>query len=126
MSLKCYSIDYSFEKHWQVGYDKIKALKIVKKLARHFKLEFFEVYFNCNTKGYANNGYIQLPKKNIALGIICHELGHLLAFKNGYRGHTKKSYKYIKRIYKYAIKYIPTEFLLDINKNQLLLEAKGI
>jgi hypothetical protein len=54
--------------------------------------------------------------------MICHEVGHLLAFKHGYRGHNKKSYKYIKRVYKYAIRYIPTETLLGINDKQLLLE----
>jgi len=128
MTIKAYLQDWNYTKHWQTKYDKIEAYKIIKKLTRHFKINISKnyIYFNNYKNGYAGySGYITLPKKDISLGMIAHELGHILAYKNGYKGHNKKAYKYIHRIYKYSIKYIPVNLLLD-TKNILLLEYKGV
>lgn len=126
MYLKAYLQDWAYRKHWTTRYNKIQADKIIRKLSRHFKINIKAVYYKNYSSGYAiYSGYIVLPKKNIPLAMICHELGHILAYKNGYKGHTKKAYKYIHRIYKYGIKYISINLLLDI-KNISLLEYKGV
>jgi len=123
--LKVYEQDYRYRHHWHTIYSTPKkAMKYVKKLLRHFKLKT-KVYFDTNKLGYASDdGYIQLPKKDISLAIIAHEIGHLLAYKNGQNGHTKKAYKYIHKVYRYSIKYIPIEILFNLilNKNTLLLK----
>jgi hypothetical protein len=125
MTIKAYTQDWNYTEHWKVKYNKIQSSKTIKKLARHFKINIYTT-FNTYKNGYANyNGKIELPTKNITLGMICHELGHILAYKNGHKGHNKKAYKYIHRIYKYAIKYIPIKLLLDI-KTIPLLEYKGV
>jgi len=123
MILKAYKRDYIWSKHWNTKYSTPKdAKKITKKLLRHFKLSA-NIYFNTYNTGFAGySGYIKLPKKKISLGMITHEIGHLLAYKNGQKGHTKKAYKYIYRVYKYSIKYIPTEILFNINNPTLLLK----
>ena len=121
MSLKAYKQDWAYKKHWATMYNKEQAQKIIKKLTRHFKVNIKHIDFSTNKTGFAfYTGIITLPKKDIPLGMLCHEVGHLLAFSKGYKGHTKKTYKYIHRIYKYAIKYIPVNILLDLDK--LLLE----
>jgi len=114
MYKKCYEIDWSYTQHWQVKYTSKEALKIIKKLCRHFKITIPRVYFTKHKNGSASiRGYIKLPKKDISLGIIDHEIGHLLAFKNSAYGHTKKAYKYIKRVYAYTYKFIPEVYYLD-------------
>ena len=124
MRLKAYEQDYNYKHHWDTIYHTPKdAIKIVKKLLRHFKLRA-DIYFNTYSTGFASytyKRYIKLPKKDISLGMIAHEVGHLLAYKYGYRGHTKKTYKYINRVYRYSIKYIPTKILFNINYKFLLL-----
>lgn len=112
--LKAYKKDYAWNIHWYLTYNQKDAMKYIKKLLRHFKLRA-NIYFSCYNRGYAGRGYIKLPKKNISLGMIAHEIGHLLAYKKGYTGHTKKAYKYIYKIYKYSIRYIPIKDLFYIN-----------
>jgi hypothetical protein len=121
--IKAYLQDWRYKEHWNTRYEALEAKKIAKKLVRHFKVKSF-VSFNTYRIGYANyrTGKIELPKKDISLGMICHEVGHLLAYTKGYKGHTKKAYKYIHRIYRYAVKYIPVKILLGLNRPQLLLE----
>lgn len=121
--IKAYNQDYAYKEHWQTKFDKEKAYKIVKKLARHFKVKIGEIDF-CNYKrGFAYySGDIDLPKGNIPLALITHEIGHILAFSKGFRGHTKRAYKYIHRVYRYSLRYIPTEILLGLDRPQLLLK----
>lgn len=122
MRLKAYKQDYNYEHHWNTKYSTPKqAMKYIKKLLRHFKLNA-DIYFTRRTRGWAGcSGYIELPKYDICLGLIAHEIGHMLAYKNGHKGHTKRDYKYIHRVYRYSIKYIPIETLLNINNKTLLL-----
>jgi predicted SprT family Zn-dependent metalloprotease len=111
-----------------VCYNQKEAIKICNKLNRHFKIEA-RFCFRNNKIGQAYYGsrLIDLPKKDIPLAMICHELGHLLSVKKyGYykgRGHNKRLAKTNKSIFRYAIKYLPINTLLKIN-NQLLLEHK--
>jgi hypothetical protein len=107
--LKCYNRDYAWKSHWDLKYKtSTEALKYINKLLRHFKLNT-DVRFCRYSRGFAYHSgkCIELPKQDISLGIIAHEIGHLLAYKFGYKGHTKKAYKYINRVYKYSMKYIP-------------------
>jgi len=109
-----YNKDWIWDIHYTIKYNQKNAMKYIKKLLRHFKLRA-TIYFTTRKTGWAGYfGYIKLPKKNISLGIIAHEIGHLLAYKNGHKGHNKKAYKYITKVYKYSIKYIPTKELLKI------------
>lgn len=124
MALKCYSIDWKYL-HWQVKYTPDQAQKISNKLARHFKIRLSGIRFANYSRGLAYySGYIKFPKKDISLGMVCHEIGHLLSYKYGYRGHNKRAYKYIRRVYNYGVKYIPTEILLALNYRQKLLTYK--
>ena len=124
--IKSYLIDWEYKEHWDTFYNAMEAFKIAKKLFRHFKIKNGKVNFKNRKNGYACYllNIISLPKKDITLGMICHEIGHLLAYKYGEKGHNKKAYKHIKKIYKYAIKYISTEKLLNIKYNQRMLEYK--
>lgn len=125
--IKAYQQDWNYKEHWRTRLDQEQGRKIAMKLIRHFKIIPSPFIFFCNSKnGHAGyDGYISLPKKNIALGMICHEVGHLFAYKYGRKGHTKKAYKYIHRVYKYAVRYIPVEILLGLDKLPLLLEQKA-
>jgi hypothetical protein len=125
--LKFYQNEWKiYQDYCQVKYNQKDALKICNKLNRHFKVEAWFRFSN-NTIGQAyRNGLIDLPKKDISLAMICHEVGHLLSRKKyGYKGkgHNKRLAKTNKIIFRYAIRYLPINTLLKIN-NQLLLEHK--
>ena len=70
--IKAYLKDWANEEHWATRYDKRQADKIVRKLARHFKLVGLYATYNTNRIGYANywSHRIELPRKDIALGLI--------------------------------------------------------
>jgi hypothetical protein len=128
--LKFYQNEYKvYRDFWQVRYNQKDAIKICNKLNRHFKTGA-SFRFSNNTIGEAYwNGLIDLPKKNIALAMICHEVGHLLSRKKyglSGRGHNKRLAKTNKTIFKYAIKYLPINTLLNINKQLLIEHKKGI
>ena len=75
MALKCYSIDWKYL-HWQVKYTPDQAQKISNKLARHFKIRLSGIRFANYSRGLAYySGYIKFPKKDISLGMVCHEIG---------------------------------------------------
>lgn len=129
-NLKFYRKEWNiYDDFWKVRYTKEEAIKICKKLDRHFKTKA-TFRFNTNKVGYAFYwGFIiRLPKRDIPLAMICHEIGHLLSVKkNGYtngKGHNKRLAKVNKKIFRYAIRYLPINTLLGI-KNQLLLEVKN-
>ena len=85
------------------------ADKVIKKLIRHFKLKQVKqvAYDRREGYGYANSYGIHLPKKNIPLGIICHELGHHLALmKTGKWNHCHKTFMKMKQVFCYAEKFI--------------------
>ena len=87
-----------------------EANKTVKKLIRHFKLQnrIGIIKYNLsNGRGLAFTGGIALPKKNIHLSIICHEIGHHVAKKKtGQWNHNHKTFMKMKQVYKYAEKFI--------------------
>jgi len=129
MNLKFYEREWRvYADYWKVNYTPKEALKIGNKLAKHFKIKYVQFRFTSNQNGYANYwGRITLPKQNIALAMICHELGHILSVKkygSKGKGHNKWLKKANKQIYRYAIKYLPIEILLGI-RTQKLLENKS-
>ena len=97
-----------------------EAEKIIKKIRRHFKLGFGYV-FNGHTNGHATmvevlhirSGRIYLPKENISLGIICHEIAHILTYKKWKKNlhHTKKFQTQCNRICRWAKRYLPEPIL---------------
>ncbi len=88
----------------------VEAEKIIKKIRRHFKLDFsYEFTQNSNGHALSYSKYIKLPKKNVSLGMICHEIAHLLAFKKwGDRvKHNRKFQTQCNRVCKWARRYLP-------------------
>lgn len=113
MSLKCYERDWHENANaWKRHCDFQQANKVVKKLRRHFK-----VPWECNgmaadfikkqrkgTASYYTNR-ITLPSKNISLGMIAHEIAHLVHKKRyNDHGHNKKFMKALKIVNNY-VKY---------------------
>jgi len=129
MDLKFYQFEWlKYSDFWQVKYNLKEAIKICNKLNRHFKIGAKFVFRNNKIgQAYYESRIIDLPKKDIPLAMIIHEVGHLLSVKKyGYnkgKGHTKRLAKVNKTIFNYAIKYLPITTLLGIN-NKLLLEHK--
>jgi len=113
MTLVCYHKDWLLNANaWKRKTDIKNANKIVKKLRRHFKVEWeqdgMSAYFiPRQRKGTASihTNRITLPAKDISLGIICHEIAHLVSRKRyGSTGHNKKFMKALKIVNKYAEK----------------------
>jgi len=85
---------------------------IVRKLIRHFNLkkQIRATYYNLRDGyGKAGIGYIQLPRKNISLSLICHEIGHHVALqKTKQWNHNHKTWMKMRQVYRYAERFIPT------------------
>jgi len=76
---------YEERNHWKEFDIKVSnehAKMIVKKLARHFKLRIYYIYFHGrNDTGTAwNSGNMRLSQ-NPSVGVICHEVNHFLCWK---------------------------------------------
>ncbi len=103
-----YEIDWKENANaWKRSSEKQEALKVCKKLARHFKLGDVDFRFDKNKNGSACGrlNYIRLPRKNILLGLITHEIAHLVAYnKFGNCHHDKKFMRYLKQVNNYAKK----------------------
>jgi len=73
-------------RHWKEYEIKVsnnQAEMIVKKLARHFKLQIYHVYFHGRQdSGTAYNfGHRIRLSQNPSIGTICHEVNHFLCWK---------------------------------------------
>ena len=70
-------------------------------LAKHFKLNYIGIHYNMkNGCGQAGYYIIRLPKTNISLGVICHEIGHHVAKKKtGQWGHNYKTKTKMRQVY---------------------------
>ena len=104
-----YEIDWKENANaWKRSSEKQEALKVCKKLARHFKLGDVTFYFDTNHTGLANGRWntIRLPRKNISLGLINHEIAHLVTYKKfGNKvGHSKKFMRCLKQVNNYTKK----------------------
>lgn len=112
MALVCYHEDWMLNANaWKRKTDKKNAEKITKKLRRHFKVRNgcwgWDLDFHKGRKGTANLGNftITLPSKNISLGLINHEVAHLVGSQRyGSKGHDKKFKRALKMVNRYAKK----------------------
>lgn len=83
------------------------AVKIAKKIARHFKVKMDVEKRPSRNTGHAWYYDIQLPKQSSLL-MICHEVAHLFEQqKRSNRGHNKKLMSTVKRMVQYALKMFP-------------------
>ena len=110
--MKFYSVEHKhFPKHYATKLD-WDACKIVhSKLCRHYKLPI-QLRYNGHRCGVAHHyGLIELGRSGMNVGVICHEVAHLLAYRK-YRvmKHDKKLYRIMCRVMAYALK---KDFWLD-------------
>ena len=96
--------------HYEKKYPTDKeAMKVIKRICRHFKiLPTFEFTNRSRGRAFYWRNKITLPTKNISLGMICHEIAHLVAFKKYGRcvGHTKKFYRKNNSVCRFAKRYL--------------------
>ncbi len=104
--LKFYGVD---EPTHREAYDKKisneEARMVFKKLCRHYKLRWVNVYFNGRRHGgIAGGGRIEV-KHNPSFGLICHEIGHIIdERKRGKSRHDKKLMRILGRVVAYCKK----------------------
>lgn len=81
---------------------------VIRKLFRHFKLGHLKVYYDVeNGGGVATYWGIRLPKKDIKLSTICHEIGHHVARqKTKQWNHNHKTWMKMKQVFRYAERFI--------------------
>lgn len=85
------------------------VVKIVNKLARHYKLRPIQTVFNKRTPNGGTCWYssrrVSFHRETASIGIICHEVAHQLLYdQTGKRGHTKKLMTRIRRLNNYCRK----------------------
>lgn len=108
--LKFYKLErLEYPEYYNHTYKTAKmAHKVTKKLLRHFKLSRINIYYEMKKgRGVAGVGYIRLPKKDISLAVICHEIGHHVAKqKTGQWNHNHKTWIKMRQVFRYAKKYL--------------------
>lgn len=104
--MKFYSVEHKhFPKHYAHALD-WDACKIVHaKLCRHYKLPV-RLGYNGRRCGVAHSyGLIELGRSGMNVGVICHEVAHLVAYrKYRHMKHDKKLYRVMCRVMAYALK----------------------
>lgn len=82
-----------------------EAIKVCKKLARHFKIPLKDVRFYGKHRGMAYTNYkIRIPHKP-SIGIICHELAHLFNYQKYHNWyHNKRLLRTEKKFVNYCRK----------------------
>lgn len=109
MTLKFYQKErILFATEDSIYYTNKKAVQVARKLARHFKIVLKGVKFKKGRYSYANYLENTIILSNMpSLRVIMHELAHLYLFQRKqvkYRFHTKKLWKIMARMSKYAKK----------------------
>ncbi len=108
--MKAYETDWSENSNaWKRKCQKDESKKILNKLTRHFKLGKLRYEFSrCRNSGtsYTSRGLMKLPKKDISLGLINHEIAHFVTdIKYSSRHHhDKKFMKCLKLVNNYVRK----------------------
>ena len=91
--------------------DNDEADKVIKKLMRHFKIKFtWDYKLRSWGKAHYFWNFIEFPKHNVSLGMICHEIAHLLSYKKHGkkgRGHGKKFQRQSDVVCNWAKRYLP-------------------
>ena len=104
--LKFYFVEKQlFREEYDIKVTDKEAVKICKKLARHFKFYISKIRFYGYKRGFVNAyGIIRLPH-NPSIGIICHECAHLLEYEKYHNfRHNKKLLNIMKRFINYCRK----------------------
>jgi len=85
-----------------------EANKYVKKILRHFKISATCEFCNDkNGQAMLLSNHLRFPRQNISLGLICHEIAHLLAFrKYGDCNHNRCFRSQNKRAMNWAKRYL--------------------
>jgi hypothetical protein len=92
--------------------DNKEADKIIKKILRHFKVNATWDYRCSEGHGHCHYGSLRsclhLPRKNISLGLICHEIAHVLAIRKWGRGvhHNRKFQTQNNKVCTWAKRYL--------------------
>jgi len=100
-----------FQEFYQVKYPTSEeATKYVWKILKHFKAQDAYYSFDNYSNGTAYGGKrMAFPKSDITLGMICHEIAHLLAFRKWKKccHHNKKFQTQNRRVCRWAKRYLP-------------------
>lgn len=108
-----------FPDHYHtIYYSEKTAKKIIRKLIRHFKLPMPSLKFTWRRGGghiYSDMFHYTITfAKPTSLGIICHEIGHLLAEKMTNQWyHNKRTARQMKKVYTYAKRYLRSRDIWD-------------
>lgn len=106
MSLKFYEKEREiFKIAYNIKLSEREAVKIFKKLKRHYKLDVLLVIGNKARFKTKPIGIIYLPKKYLNLGLLLHEFGHALQYKKDPETkiwHKKKLLRIMKRLFNYC------------------------
>ena len=112
MSLLFYAEEQStYREHYSLYFSGKDIVKYAKKISRHFKLKP-QILQTTNKKGLANISfnYIKLPKNKCCLGLICHEVAHLVSYRDyGDSGHNKRMKRAVRRVMNWSKRYLPKE-----------------
>ena len=104
--MKFYSVEHKhFPKHYATLLDWDSCVIVHSKLCRHYKLPV-ELRYNGRRCGVAHHyGRIELGRSGMNVGVICHEVAHLVAYRK-YREmkHNKKLYRIMSSVMNYALK----------------------
>ena len=106
--LKFYYDEHNeFPKEYGMELNKVDIEKVIKKLKRHYKVDF-DVLFNSKKNGHAfvmmYRPTINIPPKT-SLGMVCHEIAHIIHWTKYHgRRHNKKLYRIMKRLILYCRK----------------------
>lgn len=96
-------IDYAEQYDKKLSWDECKIVH--RKLCKHYKLPI-DLRYNGRLCGQANAyGVIKIGASGMNIGVLCHEVAHLLAYKK-YRTmkHDKKTWRVMRGIMNYAKK----------------------
>jgi len=108
------------------------ARKLLKQLCRHYHLKSITVDFprrERNGNFWSEELCISLPH-NASLELVCHEFAHYLEQVNGkhkVKYHTKLFLSTLKKVIKYANKYLPSSFrLIGYMRRVLLMNCQRL
>jgi hypothetical protein len=104
--MKFYSVEHKhFPKHYATKLDWDACVIVHSKLCRHYKLPV-RLAYNGRRCGVAHaGGLVELGRSGMNVGVLCHEVAHLIAYKR-YMSmkHDKKLYRVMSRVMDYALR----------------------
>lgn len=87
-----------------------EGLRIIALIKKKFKVKTKKINFDSGEKNFGGrafyNGNIQFKKENLNISIVCHEMSHLIAFKDDIYGHSSGFTKIMAKVVDYVINHI--------------------